>query len=76
MLTMLKADGGATIEEIMVATDWLPHSARAVLTGLRKRGYLLSHTKGERSGASVYRVSGGGGGLSAWARWRKPQCRE
>ncbi len=65
VLTMLKADGGATIEEIMVATDWLPHSTRAILTGLRKRGYLLSHTKGERGGASVYRVSCSGGGLSA-----------
>jgi hypothetical protein len=53
---MLKSHGGATINEIMAATSWLPHSTRAVLTGLRKRGYKLTLFPSERNGASVYRI--------------------
>jgi hypothetical protein len=30
---------GATIVDLTQATGWLPHTARAALTGLRKRGY-------------------------------------
>ena len=58
VLGMLSTDAGATIAEIIAATNWLPHSTRAVLTGLRKRGYELSLTRGEREGASVYRIAG------------------
>jgi Protein of unknown function (DUF3489) len=38
------------------ATGWLPHTTRAALTGLRKRGYAVIR---ERIGAgdSVYRIS-------------------
>ena len=32
----------ATIDEIVAATGWLPHTARAALTGLRKRGYAIA----------------------------------
>jgi hypothetical protein len=28
--------------EIVATTDWLPHTARAALTGLRKRGYAIA----------------------------------
>jgi hypothetical protein len=35
----LQRDCGATLEELIAATDWLPHTTRAALTGLRKRGY-------------------------------------
>ena len=58
VLGMLSTGSGATIAEIIAATNWLPHSTRAVLTGLRKRGYELSLTRGEREGASVYRIAG------------------
>jgi hypothetical protein len=37
---MLSTDKGATLEELTDATGWLPHTARAALTGLRKRGRL------------------------------------
>jgi site-specific DNA recombinase len=36
---LLQRDCGATLEELIAATDWLPHTTRAALTGLRKRGY-------------------------------------
>src|SRR5882757_4607881 len=50
-----RADG-ATILNLTQATGWLPHTTRAALTGLRKRGYAVIR---ERIGAggSVYRIS-------------------
>ena len=41
----MQREGGATLEEMMAATSWLPHSTRAVLSGLRKKGYELVKTK-------------------------------
>jgi len=52
---------GATLAELIAATGWLPHSARAVLTSLRKRDYQLTLARGERGGASVYRVAASAG---------------
>jgi hypothetical protein len=47
---------GATLIDLTQATGWLPHTTRAALTGLRKRGYAVIR---ERIGAgdSVYRIS-------------------
>ena len=57
VLAPLGREAGASIEELTVATDWLPHTARAALTGLRKRGYTLLR-KGKAEGGSVYRIIG------------------
>ena len=52
----LQRADGATIIDLTEATGWLPHTTRAALTGLRKRGYAVIR---ERIGAgdSVYRIS-------------------
>jgi hypothetical protein len=52
----LQRADGATILDLTQATGWLPHTTRAALTGLRKRGYAVIR---ERIGAggSVYRIS-------------------
>jgi DNA-binding transcriptional regulator PaaX len=52
----LQRADGATIIDLTHATGWLPHTMRAALTGLRKRGYAVIR---ERVGAedSVYRIS-------------------
>jgi hypothetical protein len=52
----LQRADGATIIDLTHATGWLPHTTRAALTGLRKRGYAVIR---ERIGAgdSVYRIS-------------------
>ena len=52
----LRRADGATIVDLTQATGLLPHTTRAALTGLRKRGYAVIR---ERIGAgdSVYRVS-------------------
>ena len=46
ILGMLSTDKGATLEELTDATGWLPHTARAALTGLRKRGYDVHLVRG------------------------------
>jgi hypothetical protein len=41
VIGLLQQENGATIEEIVKATGWLPHTTRAALTGLRKRGFTI-----------------------------------
>ena len=48
---------GATIDEIVAATGWLPHTARAALTGLRKRGYAIVTDRSDRARGTVYRIA-------------------
>lgn len=38
---LLCRDEGATIDQMIAATGWLPHTVRAALTGLRKAGYRI-----------------------------------
>jgi DNA-binding IclR family transcriptional regulator len=45
LVEMLEREGGASLDEIVAATSWLPHSARAMLTGLKKRGYTIDSDK-------------------------------
>jgi hypothetical protein len=54
---MLRATEGATIAELSEAMGWLPHTTRAVLTGLRKRGYILTLDRSEKQRGSAYRVT-------------------
>jgi len=54
---MLQANEGATIDELSDAMDWLPHTTRAVLTGLRKRGYALTLDRSDAGRGSAYRVA-------------------
>jgi hypothetical protein len=34
---MLRAEGGATIEEIVVALEWQPHTVRGAMSGALKK---------------------------------------
>jgi hypothetical protein len=52
---MLAKEDGATLDALIEATGWLPHTTRAALTGLRKRGYSLERTRDGEKG-SVYRI--------------------
>src|SRR5271157_1941419 len=55
VVSLLRREGGATIDQLAAATGWLPHTTRAALTGLRKRGFGIERReeKGERAGAYV-----------------------
>jgi len=52
---LLSRKRGATLNEIMAITHWQPHSTRAFLTGLRKKGVdLLRETRS--GGETSYRI--------------------
>jgi uncharacterized protein DUF3489 len=55
VIDLLSRDQGATIGELIAATNWLPHTTRAALTGLRKRGYEIERSRSDR--VTRYRVS-------------------
>lgn len=48
---------GATVDALAAALGWLPHTTRAALTGLRKRGFTIERTP-TKDGASTYRITG------------------
>ena len=56
VIELLQRDQGAKLDELIAATGWLPHTARAALTGLRHRGYDVRRERGESGSASVYRA--------------------
>ena len=56
LVGLLSREKGATLAEITAATGWLPHTARAALTGLRQKGYALTSSK-ETGGTRTYRIA-------------------
>lgn len=54
VVALLQRDTGATLPELITATGWLPHTTRAALTGLRKKGHAILRTS--RDGATCYRI--------------------
>lgn len=57
LIAMLRAPEGATLTEIVAATNWLPHTARGALAGAIKKRLgltLLSEVDDERG--RVYRI--------------------
>ena len=52
----LRRDRGATIDELIDLTGWLPHTTRAALTGLRKRGFALAIDRSDKERGSIYRI--------------------
>lgn len=54
VIALLSRDGGATTPELIDATGWLPHTTRAVLTGLRKKGHIIERSN--RNDATCYRI--------------------
>ena len=45
VVSLLKREQGATLDELATATKWLPHTTRAALTGLRKKGHNIDKRK-------------------------------
>jgi hypothetical protein len=56
VVELLQQDRGASIAELIVATGWLPHTTRAALTGLRKRGFVTAIDRSDKERGSIYRV--------------------
>ncbi len=55
VIALLGRKEGATLGEMVEATGWLPHTTRAALTGLKKKGHTIERDK--RGDASCYRIS-------------------
>lgn len=58
VVTLLERDEGATLNEMVEVTGWLPHTTRAALTGLRKKGHAITKTKREDN--TCYRIGAEG----------------
>ena len=54
VLDLLRREQGATLPEMVDATGWLPHTTRAAITGLRKKGHVIEKSK--RDDVTCYRV--------------------
>jgi hypothetical protein len=64
VLELLSRDDGVTIQEICEATSWLPHTARAHLSTLRKKlkekdegAQIIKYT---RDGKTMYKLEASG----------------
>jgi DNA-binding transcriptional regulator PaaX len=54
LLTLLKTGTGASLEDMTDATGWQPHTVRAAMTGLRKKGHIVErHVEGNTTIWSV-----------------------
>ena len=55
VIDLLKREQGATLDDMVKATGWLPHTTRAALTGLKKKGHTI--TKDKRDDVTCYRIA-------------------
>ena len=55
VLELLGRAQGASIAQLVDATGWLPHTTRAALTGLRKKGHVIARSKA--GDVTCYRIS-------------------
>lgn len=55
VLSAVSDDTGATLAELVSLTGWQPHTARAALTGLRRRGFAVQLS--EQLGRKAYRLA-------------------
>ena len=54
LVQLLSRPEGASLDDLLSATGWLPHTTRAALTGLRQRGFEIERF--DEDGGSVYRL--------------------
>ncbi len=45
IIDLLSREGGATLDAMSTKVGWLPHSTRAFMTGLKKKGYVIDSSK-------------------------------
>ena len=63
VLEMLRRPEGATLDQMVAATGWLPHTTRAVLTGFKKKGHTVTSEKAD--GGRTYWVDRAGSAEAA-----------
>lgn len=55
VIALLERQEGATLADLVEATGWLPHTTRAALTGLKKKGKAI--TKAKRGEVTCYFIA-------------------
>ena len=55
VIKLLKRKDGATLDQMVKTTGWQPHTTRAAMTGLRKKGYTIERETID--GTSRYRIT-------------------
>ena len=55
VIKLLKRKDGATLDQMVKATGWQPHTTRAAMTGLRKKGHTIERETDD--GTSRYRIT-------------------
>lgn len=56
VIKLLSRAKGGTVAEVMAVTSWQPHSVRAFLSGLRKKGNVLTRDQ-RKNGEQAYRIA-------------------
>jgi len=65
LLELLRTGTGASLEDMIEATGWQAHTVRAAMTGLRKKGHVISrHAEGN---TTVWSSVAAGGDTAAEA---------
>lgn len=54
VVALMRRKKGASLDEMVKATGWLPHTTHAALSGLRKKGTIITRSK--ESGISRYTI--------------------
>jgi hypothetical protein len=52
---LLQREDGATLADMIAVTGWRPHTTRAALTGLRKKGHTI--VRDTRDGSTLYSMA-------------------
>lgn len=45
IVLLMQRPEGASLDEMVAETGWLPHTVRAALTGLRQKGHKIARSK-------------------------------
>lgn len=54
VIGLLRRPAGASLAELIEVTGWQPHTTRAALTGLKKKGHRIDKSK--RDEVTCYRI--------------------
>lgn len=47
ILRLMQRTEGATLDEMVAETGWLPHTTRAAMTGLKRKGHTITSIKSD-----------------------------
>lgn len=56
VMTRLASPVGATIDELAEETGWQPHTLRAAISRLRRKGYQIEHSANAGGSGKAYRL--------------------